>query len=89
MSAVCGIEVPPFALSQKRSSVLEKSLSYQTLVQNTTYTADIRYSLAHLPNGQPVGGVSLLLADPRIFGSDVDYVLKNCPCKVHITLEEP
>ncbi len=25
----------------------------------------------------------------RIFGSDVDYVLKNCPCKVHITLEEP
>ena len=25
----------------------------------------------------------------RVFGSDVDYVLKNCPCKVHITLEEP
>lgn len=25
----------------------------------------------------------------RIFGNDVDYVLKNCPCKVHIVLEEP
>ena len=81
--------MPPFALSQKRSSAMERSLSYQTLVQNKTDTADIRYSLVHLANGQPVGGVSLLLADPRIFGSDVDYVLKNCPCKVHITLEEP
>jgi hypothetical protein len=51
LSAVCEIEVPPFALSQKRYSVLEKSLSYQTLVQNKSGTADIRYSLVHLAKG--------------------------------------
>lgn len=25
----------------------------------------------------------------RVFGNNVDYVLKNCPCKIHIVLEEP
>lgn len=25
----------------------------------------------------------------RVFGNNADYVLKNCPCKVHVVLEEP
>jgi APA family basic amino acid/polyamine antiporter len=25
----------------------------------------------------------------RVFGNNADYVLKNCPCKVHMVLEEP
>jgi nucleotide-binding universal stress UspA family protein len=25
----------------------------------------------------------------RVFGNTADYVLKNCPCKVHMVLDEP
>jgi nucleotide-binding universal stress UspA family protein len=61
------------------------------------YTTGVRNAgRAIVEEAQRLGAEVVMMGVPRkrrlrdrIFGSDVDYVLKNCPCKVHITLEDP
>ncbi len=91
-------EVVPEKYQQAKEALDEaRQIGEEYGVEVDGYTVAARNAgQAIVEEAQKLGVEVVMLGTPRkrglrdrVFGSDVDYVLKNCPCKVHVVLEEP
>jgi APA family basic amino acid/polyamine antiporter len=89
-------EVMPEKYRQAQEALDEaRQIGEEYGVEIDGYTTGARNAgRAIIEEAQKLGAEVIMMGVPRkrglrdrVFGSDVDYVLRNAPCKVHITLE--